>query len=215
MKFGASQLYTANINTSRITSTVDGYAPKRNYFVKSAKNMEMIWCPPGGFLMGPGPGEDSPSHPVLLTKGFYLGKYEVTQKQFEKVLRVNASTFRGDNLPVEMVSWNDAVKFCETLKKWNARPGDGSFRFQRRPNGNTRAGRVRPRLIPLASSSHLNLPIMWPVELGVLNRWVPTHPTFLVFMTCVEMLMNGRRTFTGLIRRVRELIRRDRKTGRR
>ena len=38
------------------------------------------------------------------------------------------------------------------------------------------------RLIPLASSSHLNLPIMWPVELGVLNRWVPTHPTFLVFM---------------------------------
>ena len=91
--------------------------------------------------MGPGPEEDSPAHPVLLTKGFYLGKYEVTQEQFEKVLRVNASTFKGDDLPVEMVSWNDAVKFCDTLNKMNAHPGDGGFRFQPRLSGNMHAGR--------------------------------------------------------------------------
>jgi len=122
-----ARLSTATIDSSRLASTVDGYAPKQNYFVKSAKNMEMIWCPPGGFLMGPGPGEDSPSHPVLLTKGFYLGKYEVTQEQFEKVLRLNNSTFRGDDLPVEMVSWNDAVKFCDTLNKLERPPRGWQF----------------------------------------------------------------------------------------
>jgi formylglycine-generating enzyme required for sulfatase activity len=122
-----SRVSSTTIDTSRLASTVDGYAPKRNYFVKSAKKMEMIWCPPGGFLMGPGPDEDSPAHPVLLTKGFYLGKYEVTQEQFEKVLRVNASTFRGDDLPVEMVSWNDAVKFCDTLNKMERPPRGWRF----------------------------------------------------------------------------------------
>ena len=89
--------------------------------------MELIWCPPGGFVMGPS-GEDSPAHPVILTKGFYLGKYEVTQEEYEKVTSKKAnfkksSKFKGAKLPVEMVSWNGAVAFCEALNKKEKKRG--------------------------------------------------------------------------------------------
>ena len=70
--------------------------PKPNYIVKSALNMELVWCPPGAFIMGPGQDNDSPAHPVILTKGFYLGKYEVTQEEYEKVMGNNPSEFKGD-----------------------------------------------------------------------------------------------------------------------
>jgi formylglycine-generating enzyme required for sulfatase activity len=81
--------------------------------------MELIWCPPGGYVRGEG---DS-AHQVVLTKGFYLGKYEVTQGQYKKVMGVNPSKFKGDKLPVEMVSWNDAVEFCEELNKKERKRG--------------------------------------------------------------------------------------------
>lgn len=43
---------------------------------------------------------------------FYIGKYEVTQKEWIEVMGSNPSEFKGDNLPVEMVSWYDVVEFC-------------------------------------------------------------------------------------------------------
>ena len=106
---------SASIDLNRLANTVDGYAPKPNYIVKSALDMELIWCPPGSFIMGPFRNDEA--HPVILTKGFYLGKYEVTQEQYKKVMGNNPSQFKGDKLPVEMVSWNDAVAFCEELTK--------------------------------------------------------------------------------------------------
>ena len=82
--------------------------------------MELIWCPPGAFVMGPdGFVRDSPAHEVILTKGFYLGKYEVTQEEYEKIMGNNPSKFKGAKLPVEKVSWENAVQFCETLTKKN------------------------------------------------------------------------------------------------
>jgi sulfatase modifying factor 1 len=102
-----------SIDLNRLANTVDGYKPKPNYFVKSALDMELTWCPPGGYVRGEG---DS-AHQVILTKGFYLGKFEVTQEQYEKVMGKNPSQFKGDKLPVEMVSWNDAAAFCEELNK--------------------------------------------------------------------------------------------------
>ena len=107
---------SADIDLNRMANTVDGYTPKPNYIVKSALGMEMIWCPPGSFIMGPS-GEGSPAHPVILTKGFYLGKYEVTQEQYQKVVRKNPSYFKGNTLPVEYVSWKEAVAFCRVLNK--------------------------------------------------------------------------------------------------
>ena len=105
---------SASIDLNRLANTVDGYEPKPNYIVKSAFNMELVWCPPGGFIMGPG-GDDNPAHPVVFTKGFYLGKYEVTQKQFEEVRGYNPSKFKGGNLPVESISWWKADNFCTYL----------------------------------------------------------------------------------------------------
>ena len=52
-------------------------------------------------------------------KGCYVGRYEVTQDQYTKVMRTNPSAFKGGDLPVENVSWLDAVKFCETLNRVN------------------------------------------------------------------------------------------------
>lgn len=67
------------------------------------------------------------AHPVILTKGFYLGKYEVTQEQYEKVMGKNSSQFKGDKLPVEQVSWNDAVEFCDELNKKERIPRGWEF----------------------------------------------------------------------------------------
>jgi len=44
--------------------------------------------------------------------GFYMGKYEVTQKEYQEIMGTNPSYFKGDNLPVEQVSWFDAVEYC-------------------------------------------------------------------------------------------------------
>ena len=76
--------------------------------------------------MGPEEG-DSAAHPVILTKGFYLGKYEVTQEQYKKVMGKNPSKFKGDKLPVEHISWNDAVAFCEELNKKERIPRGWEF----------------------------------------------------------------------------------------
>ena len=82
--------------------------------------MEMIWCEPGSFMMGSpqteeGRFEDEPIHPVTLTKGFWLGKYEVTQAQWECVMGENRSRFKGPERPVENISWDDCQRFVSKL----------------------------------------------------------------------------------------------------
>ena len=74
---------SASIDLDRLADTVEGYEPKPNYFVKSALNMELIWCPPGGFVMGPST-KDSPGHPVILTKGFSLGNMRLRRSSTKK-----------------------------------------------------------------------------------------------------------------------------------
>ena len=81
--------------------------------------MEMIYVAPGSFMMGSGNGDndEKPVHKVTLTKGYWLGKYEVTQAQWQSVMESNRSSFSGDDRPVENVSWNDCSEF---VKKVNA-----------------------------------------------------------------------------------------------
>jgi formylglycine-generating enzyme required for sulfatase activity len=68
---------------------------------------------------------DEIQHRVTLTKGFWLGKYEVTQGQWQAVMRNNPSSFTnaGVNAPVEQVSWNDAMEFCAKLTVRELRVG--------------------------------------------------------------------------------------------
>ena len=79
--------------------------------------MTMVWCPAGTFMMGSpieeaGRADDETQHKVMLTKGFWMAKTEVTQKQWKSVMEKNPSRWEGDNLPVERVSWQDCQKFC-------------------------------------------------------------------------------------------------------
>ena len=98
--------------------------------------MELIWFLPESFIMGPGGGNSS-SYPVILTKGFYLGKYEVTQEQYEQVMKVNPSEFTGSKLPVESVTWHETVAFFESLNK---KEGIGGWTFQLKPSGSMPEG---------------------------------------------------------------------------
>jgi formylglycine-generating enzyme required for sulfatase activity len=69
--------------------------------------------------MGSEEGEDDekPVHNVKITKAFYIGIYEVTQEQYEKIMGENPSKYKDTGLPVEMVVYSDAEKFCEKLSE--------------------------------------------------------------------------------------------------
>jgi len=84
--------------------------------------MEFVWIPPGEFMMGSPASEaqragDEVQHRVALTKGFWMGKYEVTQRQYRQITGENPSNFKGDDLPVEQVDWNQAGEFCQKAGK--------------------------------------------------------------------------------------------------
>jgi formylglycine-generating enzyme required for sulfatase activity len=79
--------------------------------------MVLVNVDPGSFQMGSEKGEsdEMPVHAVRLSRGFWLGKYEVTQAEYEAVVGSNPSNFKGARNPVESVSWNDAAAFCAKL----------------------------------------------------------------------------------------------------
>ena len=86
-------------------------------------DLEMMPIPSGTFVMGSPSDEqdrdsdEGPQTTVTITKPFWLGKTEVTQSQWKAVMGNTPSRRNGDDLPVESVSWNDAVAFCEKLNE--------------------------------------------------------------------------------------------------
>ena len=106
--------------------------PKSNQTAKELKldlgdgvTMEFVYLKPGKFVMGGESETDGrfecvevPKHEVQLTKGFYLGKYEVTQAQFQSIMGSNPSrSTKSPDCPVDNVSEDDARKFCLTLSE--------------------------------------------------------------------------------------------------
>jgi formylglycine-generating enzyme required for sulfatase activity len=92
--------------------------------------MEFVYIKPGTFLMG---GEstsegrfqavETPKHEVTITKGFYLGTYEVTQAQYETVMGQNPSkSTRDPACPVDNVSWDQVLAFCKKAAEKTGRP---------------------------------------------------------------------------------------------
>ena len=82
-------------------------------------NLELVSIPAGSFIMGDNNGgwNEKSAHRVNLL-AFTMSKYPITQKQYWLVMGTNPSNFRGDeNCPVEQVSWQNAVNFCEKLSK--------------------------------------------------------------------------------------------------
>jgi formylglycine-generating enzyme required for sulfatase activity len=84
--------------------------------------LEMIAIPGGTFWMGSPANEaerynsESPQHQVTVNS-FFIGKYPLTQAQYQAILGSNPSYFKGNNRPVETVSWYDAVLFCQKLSQ--------------------------------------------------------------------------------------------------
>lgn len=78
--------------------------------------MEFVWIPTGCFQMGSSEGDkdENPVHKVCV-KGFWMGKYEVTQGQYQQVMGNNPSKFQGSNRPVEMVDWSNAKVMAEEM----------------------------------------------------------------------------------------------------
>jgi formylglycine-generating enzyme required for sulfatase activity len=95
------------------------------YFIEDLGNdvtLEMAAIPGGTFMMGSpenearGRNNESPQHPVTVPS-FFMGKYPVTQAQYQAIMGTNPSRFKGSNRPVERVIWNDAIAFCEKLSQ--------------------------------------------------------------------------------------------------
>jgi formylglycine-generating enzyme required for sulfatase activity len=113
--------------------------------------MQFVNIPAGRFMMGCSANdpdcyaEEKPVHRVTITRPFEMGKFQVTQAEYEAVMNINPSNFKGPNLPVENVSWDGTQRFCEAVNskadgyryrlpteaEWEyaARAGDSSCRY--------------------------------------------------------------------------------------
>ena len=79
-----------------------------------------VWIVPGTFVMGSPVSEDGRDsseviHTVTLTQGFWMSDHETTQREYQLVMESNPSNWKGESLPVEKVSWSDAVAYCQKL----------------------------------------------------------------------------------------------------
>jgi formylglycine-generating enzyme required for sulfatase activity len=114
--------------------------------IENAIGMKLVRIEPGKFAMGSPPDEKErepveESHAVEITQPFYLGKFEVTQDEFMKIMNSNPSKFKGDKLPVESISWDEAKEFCAKLSEKDGRtytlPTEAEWEYACRAGGKT------------------------------------------------------------------------------
>ncbi len=128
-KFEVVTVDTAGREVNRDFLTAKFFAEKLN----QAVTLEMVSIPGGSFMMGSpefeGDADERPQHEVIL-QPFFMGKYPITQAQWRAVaalpqikqrLNTHPSKFKGSNLPVESVSWDEAVEFCARLSEKTGR----------------------------------------------------------------------------------------------
>ena len=121
--FGLRSEYKKNLITTEGQFFVE--------YLGEGVNLEMVFIPAGTFMMGGNKDEknENPLHSVHL-KSFYISKYPITQLQWRVIsdfpktgryLKHKPSFFKGDNLPVERISWFDTQEFCKRLSKYTGR----------------------------------------------------------------------------------------------
>ncbi len=108
--------------------------------------LQMVEIPAGSFMMGSAASEsgrdedEGPVHKVAV-KSFYLSKYEITQADWQTIMGNNPSEFKGENLPVENVSWEEATEFCRKLSQKTGReyrlPSEAEWEYAYRANSTT------------------------------------------------------------------------------
>ena len=121
-----SGVLTTHTSTHTSSSVASGFSSSGNTItipVKNGISIDMVRVEAGTFTMGAtaemeDPYDDErPTHRVTLTNDYYIGKYEVTQALWKAVMGNNPSGFKGDNLPVEMVGWDDCQEFIGKLNR--------------------------------------------------------------------------------------------------
>ena len=126
---------TSTVNISgdtRVRIALEKMVRRRAGATRVFDGIEFVWIPPGEFHMGStsrhAHSDEKPVTRVRLTRGFWMGKYEVTQAQWQAVMGSNPSRFKncGGNCPVERVSWDDVQEF---IGKLNARSGGRRYRL--------------------------------------------------------------------------------------
>ena len=119
----SSAISSSNASTSSLSS--DGNTI--SIPVKNGITIDMVKVEAGIFMMGATSeklnpyNDEKPVHEVTLTNDYYMGKYEVTQALWQSVMGSNPSYFKGDNLPVEKVSWDDCQEFISKLNSITGR----------------------------------------------------------------------------------------------
>jgi len=131
---------------SGIAGTFGVFFNKRS-LPRNFLNIEMVWCPPGSFVMGSAALEAHPTIiaedacEVVIKKGFWIGRYEVTQQQWKKMMGANPDyhcdepflwffKLPRDQAPVTSIDWSDASKFCEMLTKVERDAGRLTSKFR-------------------------------------------------------------------------------------
>ncbi len=113
------EFITFNIQENKIESQLR-YAEYVTEELGNGISLDMVAIPGGKFMMGLllriEDNSANPQHEVTV-QPFLMGKYPITQAQYQQVMGNNPSRFKGDKRPVEKVSWNDAVEFCRRLSK--------------------------------------------------------------------------------------------------
>ena len=120
--WGLRAAMSASGDHAPATMTLD-LGPSTELGTGKRLTMEMVYIKPGTFVMGGVNDKDGrfkcvelPKHEVQITKGYYLGKYEVTQAQFEAIMGYNPSrSTKGPDCPVDNIPQTDAAKFCDLV----------------------------------------------------------------------------------------------------
>ena len=102
---------------------------EREIEIADGVKMAFVWVAPGSFKMGSDDKgvdpDEKPVHQVTLAKGYWIGKYEVTQAEWRSVTGDKPSNFKGDLLPVEQVSWDDCQVFVGKINDRLKAKGEG------------------------------------------------------------------------------------------
>lgn len=125
-----------NLETINSPYTRESAIPRN--MAKTPLKIDMVWVNPDCFQMGDNDIYSS-EHEVCLTRGYYLGKYEVTQSQWQHVMGDNSSIFKGGNKPVQNISWNNVQTFIRKLNELTGKnyrlPSEAEWEYACRSGG--------------------------------------------------------------------------------
>ena len=175
--------------------------PRAGESVVSA-GKEFVWVPAGEFRMGSTSSEALPNEQpvtrVAISEGFYLGKYEVTQAEWQAVMGSNPSMFSGcGRCPVESVSWDEVQEY---MRRLNGQEGTGRYRLPREAEWEYAARAGRPRTAMRGTSTRSR---GTATTAGIArSRWGGRRRMRGGSTTCWGTCGSGCRTGTGTIRAV-------------